>query len=105
MNKVTVNVDNYKTEDSMKSAFLSDISFEAGVQTPIRASKITSDANGNKGKTLLTFKHSKAKRTFTMSLGEYRDACEDAGISGIDGAGNVLELNSSNLNKKYEIIP
>lgn len=105
MKKVKVSVEEYKNEASMRSAFLSDIEFEAGTQTPIRSSKITSDVNGNKGKTLLTFKHSKSKRSFTMSLGEYRDACEEAGIVGIDGEGNVLEMNSVNLNKKYQILP
>jgi hypothetical protein len=88
-----ISKEKWNSEQAIASQFLtSDLAFAIGKQTCVGSSEVKKEGV-NKGKTLLRFAHASGV-TISMGLGDYRVACEKAGVSGIDEEGNIIDQNS-----------
>ena len=90
-------------EAPIMSDFVNNSNFPLGKQTHKGSSKVQKEGSDHKGKTILRFMHSSGTG-FKMGAGDYRLACEKAGVSGIDAEGNILDVNSECVNGKYTIV-
>jgi hypothetical protein len=102
---VVVSEESWKNAKSLRAKFLSDVSFEAGLLTPIKQSAVQSEASGNKGEILITCAHSKTSQKIRMALYDFKVACEAANVAGRDASGNLLAVNASNIDGKFVVIP
>ena len=94
----------WENEAPISSQFLSDVQFPMGNQTCTGSSQVKKEG-ANKGKTLLRFSHESGVN-FSMGLGDFRVACEKAGVKGYDGKGNILDVNSEKVaGGNYNVAP
>jgi hypothetical protein len=89
-------------EQPIQTQFLSNVTFGIGKQTCVGSSLIKKADSIHKGKTMLRFQHESGV-SFSMGAGDFRIACEKAGISGIDNKGNVLDVVSEKTAQVYTI--
>lgn len=102
---ITVNPEKFKTEQPLQTQFLSAVNFGAGKQTLVGTSEVKKEGSIHKGKTMLRFQH-ETGISFSMGMGDYRIACEKAGISGCDAKGNIKDVTSSKeIGGNYVVIP
>ena len=105
VSNVIVSNSDWNNAKSLRAKFLSEVPFEAGILTPIKQSEIKATENGNEGQILLVCTHSTTKQKIRMALYDFKTACEDAGIAGRDGNGNLLAVNASNIDGKFVVLP
>jgi hypothetical protein len=100
-NEKTVNPDKFRSEQPLQTQFLSNVVFPIGKQTMIGKSEVKKEGI-HKGKTMLRFSHESGV-SFSMGMGDFRIACEKAGVSGCDSEGNILDVVSEKTAQVYTI--